>query len=386
MNTPQQKNRPDGVSQANMAAPSRHSIQGQSNPVPPETRQGNRPMPPRQEGTAPLQPYRTPSPGVSAPRATGNYSGAFPPGNGQGQTCLTATQQYNRPIPPQQGGRPVQPPYYGQPPLQQPDRRPQGNGPAPRRQPVAWQGPPRQQHITEHYPQQYVQPPQPSSNGMDDYIGMTQAGKSAAPGFLEKEFMPTLQDAYSIAVKNALPIVLSVLFWALTLWIPYINIGTTIALWTMPLALSRNKPISPTFIFDKRYRQFFGEFFLTGGLMLAGVLAGALFSGFPAIVIFISWCLAPLLVLDKGCNASEALTLSNQYTYGNKLLILILFLALLASLGLLLLIVASILEALASVMATVVTVILAFILIPATGVGLIAAIYKRLVYQNSSPS
>lgn len=221
---------------------------------------------------------------------------------------------------------------------------------------------------------------------MDDYIGMTQAGKSAAPGFLEKEFMPTLQDAYSIAVKNALPIVLSVLFWALTLWIPYINIGTTIALWTMPLALSRNKPISPTFIFDKRYRQFFGEFFLTGGLMLAGVLAGALFSGFPAIVIFISWCLAPLLVLDKGCNASEALTLSNQYTYGNKLLILILFLALLASLGLLLLIVASILEALASVMATVVTVILAFILIPATGVGLIAAIYKRLVYQNSSPS
>ncbi len=221
---------------------------------------------------------------------------------------------------------------------------------------------------------------------MDDYIGMTQAGKSAAAGVLEKEFMATLKDAYSIAVKNALPIVLSVLLWALTLWIPYINIGTTIALWTLPIALSRNQPISPTFIFDKRYRQFFGEFFLTGGMMLGGILAGLLLCGFPAIVIFVSWCLAPLLVLDKGCNASEALTLSNKYTYGNKLLIFILFLALDVSLGLLLLIVAAILEALASVMATVVTVLLAFILIPATGAGLIAAIYKRLVYQNSSPS
>ncbi len=101
--------------------------------------------------------------------------------------------------------------------------------------------------------------------------------------------------------------------------IPYINIGTTIALCTMPLGAGIS-PSPPTFIFDKRYRQFFGEFFLTGGLMLAGILAGALFCGFPAIVILISWSLAPMLVLDKGCNASEALTLSNKYTYGNKFL------------------------------------------------------------------
>ena len=164
-----------------------------------------------------------------------------------------------------------------------------------------------------------------------------------------------------------------------------INIGTTIALCTMPLALSRNKPISPTFIFDKRYRQFFGEFFLTGGLMLAGILAGALFCGFPAIVILISWSLAPMLVLDKGCNASEALTLSNKYTYGNKFLIFILFLALLVSLGVLLGILGFILGAIADALGFI-AILLAIILIPATGVGLIAAIYKRLVYQNSSPS
>ncbi len=53
MNTPQQQNRPDTISQANMAAPPRHSIQGQPNPVPQETRRANRPMPPHQEGAAP---------------------------------------------------------------------------------------------------------------------------------------------------------------------------------------------------------------------------------------------------------------------------------------------------------------------------------------------
>lgn len=243
----------------------------------------------------------------------------------------------------------------------------------------------RQQNVPAHCPQQPVQAPQSSGNGVDDYIGMSQAPKAIAPGFMEKEFMPTLLDAYSIAVKNALSIVIAILLWILTIWIPYINIGTTIALCTMPLALSRNKPISPTFIFDKRYRQFFGEFFLTGGLMLAGILAGALFCGFPAIVILISWSLAPMLVLDKGCNASEALTLSNKCTYGNKFLIFILFLTLLVSLGVLLGILAAILGAIADALA-IIAVLLAVILIPATGVGLIAAIYKRLVYQTSSPS
>ncbi len=220
---------------------------------------------------------------------------------------------------------------------------------------------------------------------MDDYIGMSQAAKSAAPGFMEKEFMPTLLDAYSIAVKNALPIVLSILLWLLTIWIPYINIGTTIALCTLPLALSRNRPISPTFIFDKRYRQFFGEFFLTEGLMLAGILAGTAFCVFPGIVIFISWSLAPMLVLDKGCNASEALTLSNKYTYGNKFLIFILFLGLFVSLGVLLGILAAILGAIADSL-SLIAALLAIILIPSTSVGLIAAIYKRLVYQTPTPS
>lgn len=114
MNTPQQQNRPDTISQANMAAPPRHSIQGQPNPVPQETRRANRPMPPHQEGAAPHpSPSRTPFPGTSASRATGNHAGAFPPSQGRpGQTRPAATQQYNRPMPPQQGGRPRPVPLF----------------------------------------------------------------------------------------------------------------------------------------------------------------------------------------------------------------------------------------------------------------------------------
>lgn len=224
--------------------------------------------------------------------------------------------------------------------------------------------------------------PQTSSpNDMDDYVGITQEGKRFSSSFLEKDFMPTLMDAYGIAIKNAFSVVLSIVFWFLTIWIPYINIGTTIALWTMPLALSRNKPISPTFIFDKRYRQFFGEFLLAMGLLCAGVLAGLLFFGIPAIIIFIAWSLAPMILLDKGVNAAEALTLSNKYTYGNKFLIFVLYLCLYLSLGIILGVIGLILGAVSESLVFI-SIVLAVVLVPSTTIGLEAAIYKRLVFQR----
>jgi hypothetical protein len=77
-----------------------------------------------------------------------------------------------------------------------------------------------------------------------------------------------------------------------------------------------------TEIFDPKYRKFMGEFFLTLGLMLMGIMAMWPFIilglGIPAIVIGLSWSLSLLLVVDKGKNPSEALVISNNCTYGNK--------------------------------------------------------------------
>lgn len=62
------------------------------------------------------------------------------------------------------------------------------------------------------------------------------------------QFVPSLKDAFAIGVKNLVPIVLSVLLWLVTVWIPYVNVGTTIALATLPVKLSKGEMISPMFI------------------------------------------------------------------------------------------------------------------------------------------
>lgn len=43
------------------------------------------------------------------------------------------------------------------------------------------------------------------------------------------DFAETLKDSIEIGVKNAPSIVVAVILWLVTIWIPYINIGTTIA-------------------------------------------------------------------------------------------------------------------------------------------------------------
>ena len=43
------------------------------------------------------------------------------------------------------------------------------------------------------------------------------------------DFAETLKDSIAIGVKNAPSVVVAVTLWLVTIWIPYLNIGTTIA-------------------------------------------------------------------------------------------------------------------------------------------------------------
>lgn len=137
-----------------------------------------------------------------------------------------------------------------------------------------------------------------------------------------------LSNGSKMGIANFLPLVLAVLLWALTCWIPYLNIGTTIAICSLPLELSRGKVISPLSIFDGKYRLRMGDFFLVIALMNIAIAAGLVFFVAPGIVLTFSYMFATLLVLDKGMNAAEALTKSNEMTHGNKLMIFLSFLAL----------------------------------------------------------
>ncbi|MDR2716861.1 MAG: hypothetical protein LBB89_02185 [Treponema sp.] len=129
----------------------------------------------------------------------------------------------------------------------------------------------------------------------------------------------TIQEGIAIGTKNIGPILVNILLWALTIWIPYINVGTTIGLMAGIVSkASRGEIIPMTEIFDPKYRKYMGEFFLVSGLIGIGVFMGIIFGIIPGIVISLAWSLAILLVVDKGKNPTKALVLSNNCTYGYK--------------------------------------------------------------------
>ena len=127
-----------------------------------------------------------------------------------------------------------------------------------------------------------------------------------------------LKGGIQIGLKNFLSLVGALILYTLTIWIPYLNVGTTIALVSIPAALSRGEIISPTEIFKSKYRRNMGAFFLLVSFMFFGTLMGYLFLIIPGIVLSYSWCIALLLLVDKGLNPMQALNESNKRTYGHK--------------------------------------------------------------------
>jgi len=122
----------------------------------------------------------------------------------------------------------------------------------------------------------------------------------------------------SIGLKNSLSLIGAVVLWILTIWVPYINVGTTIGLIASVIAMSRGDIMSPLEIFNSRYRRYMGEFFLLMGIRQLGIFMGYLFFVIPGIVISIAWSMSIYLLIDKRLNPLEALKVSNDITYGHK--------------------------------------------------------------------
>jgi hypothetical protein len=137
-------------------------------------------------------------------------------------------------------------------------------------------------------------------------------------------------EGIGIALKNVASIFGAVILWAITIWIPYINVGTTIAISTLPMELAKGNVMSPTAIFDPKYRTFMGEYFVTIGLMMPALMIASAFMIIPGIIIGLAWSLTLFLVLDKGINPAEAISQSNKLTKGYKWTILLGKMALMA--------------------------------------------------------
>ena len=112
------------------------------------------------------------------------------------------------------------------------------------------------------------------------------------------DIMETFKDAIAIGTKNAVPLLLTVLTYLLTCWIPYFNIGTTIAMATLPSKLAM--------------------------MIILPTILSVLF--IPALpVLFIMYCLSLFILFDEETNPIEALELSRKATYGFKWKIFFIF-------------------------------------------------------------
>jgi hypothetical protein len=193
------------------------------------------------------------------------------------------------------------------------------------------------------------------------------------------DIVATIKEGITMGMGNMVPIFVNVLLWALTIWIPYLNIGTTIGLWVGIVSkVSRDEAISMTEIFDSNYRKYMGEYFLTSGLVGIGVFAGLAFFIVPGIVIGVAWSLAQLLVIDKGKNPTEAITLSNNYTYGNKARMFCIYLLVFLASGIVMGILGRI-PVLGGILGFAVSILMMFALI-----GLKASVYKQLTESTKS--
>ena len=142
---------------------------------------------------------------------------------------------------------------------------------------------------------------------------MTNHNKSLSIGAI-------IGNGMKLGSKNFISITVNLILFILTIWIPYINVGTLIGMTSgITLKMSKGTIIKPTEIFDKTYRQYFGEYFLMSGLKSIGLIFAFLFVIIPYLILYYAWFISDLLFLDRKSSAFNAFEKSNEIMYDNKL-------------------------------------------------------------------
>ncbi|MBO4841877.1 MAG: hypothetical protein J5478_00700 [Bacteroidales bacterium] len=132
------------------------------------------------------------------------------------------------------------------------------------------------------------------------------------------DIMQTIKDGVQYGLKNFFPLLLMVILYAVTVWIPYLNIGTTIGLYKAVIGIGRGETIDPTSIFSKDNFKNLSGFFLLLGLLYIGIVVACFFMFIPGMVMSIAWGFAVYFFLDKKVSPLKSLQLSYDSTYGNK--------------------------------------------------------------------
>ena len=140
------------------------------------------------------------------------------------------------------------------------------------------------------------------------------------------EIQSTIVKAAQYGMQNVLPLLLMVVLYIVTIWIPYLNVGTTIGLYKAIMKIGRGEVINPLDIFAKENRENLGDFFLLIGFVSMGTAAAMMFMFIPAIVLGIAWQFAIYFFIDRGVGPHKALKLSYKVTFGEKWTIFFIYL------------------------------------------------------------
>ena len=131
-------------------------------------------------------------------------------------------------------------------------------------------------------------------------------------------FSDGFSTSFKLATNQFFPVLGAFILWLLTIWIPYINVGTTIGLVRLQIKLGRKESIRPTDIFDAENRAIMGNIFLLWSFMTTGIVIGFVFFVIPGIVLLYAWILSSMVLLDKKLSPIDSITKSYELTYGHK--------------------------------------------------------------------
>lgn len=140
-------------------------------------------------------------------------------------------------------------------------------------------------------------------------------------GAVKLNFGLTFSEGFSSGLRNALSLLGAVILYLLTIWIPYINIGTTIAMASLPARWAEDRTFNPLEIFASRYRRVMWNYLLASMLTFLICLMAFAFMFFPLLVAVIAMSLVSLYVIEKDMTPIDAIQASNKATYGNKWMI-----------------------------------------------------------------
>jgi len=193
------------------------------------------------------------------------------------------------------------------------------------------------------------------------------------------DFGTILRNGIGIGLKNAPQLIVNFILFILTFWIPYLNVGTFIGISSgLSLKMSQGKKIGFTDIFDGRYRDYFGEYFLQVGLKGIAVNLAFAFMLIPGIILSISWMLSEMLFLDGKSNPGvEALRDSNDYTKAHRWAIFLAHVGLFVGVG----VSAGVLGQISEALAGIFTFFAILCLVPVL-FGMRAYIYRELVLKQ----